>query len=102
MVLFLESQLLFLTFQDLSQDGPSQLLLVDTLMLINIDAKMLSLMDQERLSLYTLQIMEMHQLIKKFINLKEEGVILECSIPKHLLKDSLEPACNMLLEEDIL
>lgn len=102
MVLFLESQLLFLTFQDLSQDGPSQLLLVDTLMLINIDAKMLSLMDQERLSLYTLQIMEMHQLIKKFINLKEEGVILVCSIPKHLLKDLLEPACNMLLEEDIL
>jgi len=102
MVLFLESQLLFLTFQDLSQDGPSQLLLVDTLMLINIDAKMLSLMDQERLSLYTLQITEMHQLIKKFINSKEEGVILVCSIPKHLLKDSLEHACNMLLEEDIL
>ena len=74
MVQFLESQLLFLTFQDLSQDGPNQSSLVDTPMLINTDVKMLLLMGQEELNLFTLQMMEVAQLTKKFINLLEKDV----------------------------
>lgn len=62
MELFSESQLLFLISQDWFQDGLNQLLLVDTLLEINIDAKIMLLMDQERLSLFILQITVMSQL----------------------------------------
>ena len=94
-----ESQSSFQTFLDSSQDGPSQSLSEDMLMVTNTSAKTTSLRSLERLSWFSPLMTEAIKPNKRSIISLEREPISACSTPKHRLSHSLGLACNTLSVE---